>query len=656
MIGWLGWKQSAALGRTLTFRTKLFVLFTLALLITLGLVAVGVTTSARRGLDEVITQHSEAFVAQFEREFQKTEDDVVHKIQGIADAESTVRMAIDLSRPQADVSLYVNDALGVAQSHQLDFLDFVASDGSIISSAEFPSRFGNKIQWVTQSRNWALEGSFLMRVDTQGGPVLGVVAVSTVRVGDKNLYVVGGVKLGKDLLSTLVLPEGMRALLYQNLEPQFQPANLIDEAGPVIEAERFAPFIEEAQQHPVEQVFKISWQRDKSSAEVFHELPLLGRQKELLGVLLVGSSQRQVITLERSIRLLILEVVALGILFGFLISSWGAASVTGPVRNISEAALEVSEGNWNARVDVRGTREISHLAASFNHMTDQLSEQRERLLQAERVAAWREVARRLAHELKNSLFPLQDTIANLQRAKDEHPASFDAEFRESTAQLLAEVQNLKDVIARFSDFSRMPQPELAPVNLNDVVRNAIKLFEPRFGEVGRPPITPEMHLDENLPMIQADAALLHRAVENLLLNAMDAMPSGGVLMVRTTHEGSDVHIEISDTGTGLTSDEVERLFTPYYTTKHHGTGLGLAIVQSIVTDLNGRIWADSEAGVGTSFHIRLPEHQPLYSLASSVAPVPPAPLALPAAPDPTAPSDASSSAAPPPAVAETEKA
>jgi two-component system nitrogen regulation sensor histidine kinase NtrY len=641
----------------LTFRTKLFVLFTLALLITLGLVAVGVTTSARRGLDEVITQHSEAFVAQFEREFQKTEDDVAHKIQGIADAESTVRMAIDLSRPQADVSLYVNDALGVTQSHQLDFLDFVASDGSIISSAEFPSRFGNKIQWVTQSRNWALEGSFLMRVDTQGGPVLGVVAVSTVRVGDKNLYVVGGVKLGKDLLSTLVLPEGMRALLYQNLDPQFQPANLIDEAGPVIEAERFAPFIEEAQQHPVEQVFKISWQRDKSSAEVFHELPLVGRQKELLGVLLVGSSQRQVITLERSIRLLVLEVVALGVLFGFLISSWGAANVTGPVRNISEAALEVSEGNWNARVDVRGTREISHLAASFNHMTDQLSEQRERLLQAERVAAWREVARRLAHELKNSLFPLQDTIANLQRAKDQHPASFDAEFRESTAQLLADVQNLKDVIARFSDFSKMPQPELAPVNLNDVVRNAIKLFEPRFGEVGRPPITPELHLDEDLPMIQADAALLHRAVENLLLNAMDAMPSGGVLMVRTTHEGSDVHLEVSDTGTGLTSDEVERLFTPYYTTKHHGTGLGLAIVQSIVTDLNGRIWADSEAGVGTSFHIRLPEHQPLYSLASSVALAPPPlPAALPDAPDATAPSDASSSAAPPPAVAETEKA
>jgi two-component system, NtrC family, nitrogen regulation sensor histidine kinase NtrY len=637
----------------LTFRTKLFVLFTLALLITLGLVAVGVTTSARRGLDEVITQHSEAFVAQFEREFQKTEDDVVHKIQGIADAESTVRMAIDLSRPQADVSLYVNDALGVAQSHQLDFLDFVASDGSIISSAEFPSRFGNKIQWVTQSRNWALEGSFLMRLDTQSGPVLGVVAVSTVRVGDKNLYVLGGVKLGKDLLSTLVLPEGMRALLYQNLEPQFQPANLIDEAGPVIEAERFAPFIEEAQQHPVEQVFKISWQRDKASAEVFHELPLLGRQKELLGVLLVGSSQRQVITLERSIRLLIVEAVALGILFGFLISSWGAASVTGPVRNISEAALEVSEGNWNARVDVRGTREISHLAASFNHMTDQLSEGRERLLQAERVAAWREVARRLAHELKNSLFPLQDTIENLQRAKEEHPASFDVQFRESTAQLLAEVQNLKDIIARFSEFSRMPQPELAPVDLNDVVRNAIKLFEPRFGEVGRPPITPELHLDENLPVIQGDAALLHRAIENLLLNAMDAMPSGGVLMVRTTPEGGDVHLEIADTGTGLTSDEVERLFTPYYTTKHHGTGLGLAIVQSIVTDLNGRIWADSEAGVGTSFHIRLPEHQPLHSLASSVAPVPPAPPALPAASDqPTPPDEPPPSA--PPAVAETE--
>jgi len=257
-------------------------------------------------------------------------------------------------------------------------------------------------------------------------------------------------------------------------------------------------------------------------------------------------------------------------------------------------------------VAVRGGDEIGQLAASFNQMTQELVEQRERLIQAERVAAWREVARRLAHELKNPLFPLQTTVENLQRAKEQNPGQFEEVFRESTGILLTEIENLKAIVGRFSDFAKMPQPEFGPVNVNDIVRSGVKLFEAQFSAVGRPPITPELHLEENLPIIQADAALLHRAIENLILNAMDAMPAGGVLMLRTTHDGGNVHLEVSDTGTGLTPEETERVFTPYYTTKQHGTGLGLAIVQAVIADHGGRISVESESGVGTAFHIDLP--------------------------------------------------
>jgi len=156
----------------------------------------------------------------------------------------------------------------------------------------------------------------------------------------------------------------------------------------------------------------------------------------------------------------------------------------------------------------------------------------------------------------------------------------------------------------------MPQPELASVNINEVVRGAVRLFEAQFSAVGRPPITPEFHLAEDLPPIQADAAMLHRAIENLVLNAMDAMPAGGVLMLRTSHRAGEVDIEVSDTGTGLTPQECDRLFTPYYTTKQHGTGLGLAVVQSVVSDHGGRVSVESESGVGTSFHIHLPARPP----------------------------------------------
>ena len=594
----------------MTFRTKLFWVFTLALLLSVSLIAAGVTIVARRAFDESNRQHTDALVAQFKDEFQRRGQDVVDRVQGIADAEGTVRMAIDLSRPKADVSVYVNDARGVSQSHQLDFLDFVATDGAIISSNEWPARFGYKMDWLTQTLDWAPVGSFLAKVDTQDGPALGLMAVSTVRVGDRDLYILGGERLGKEFLSSLALPSGMRALLYLDLQPDFDSTNLVDAAGPVSDGDQFGSFIKQERQQPLEQTFRIAWTPDPASAEAFHTLPLLGRQKELLGVLLIGSSQREVVKLEQRIRDLALAVLAMGLFFGLMLSWWGAARVTRPVEKLAAGAREVSEGNWSARVSARGRSEIGQLAVAFNRMTTQLTEQREQLVQAERVAAWRELARRLAHELKNPLFPLQTTVENLRRAKDSSPDQFEDVFRESTGILLSEIENLKSIIGRFSDFAKMPQPELGPVNLNDVVRSVVKLFESQFGAVGRPPITPELHLEENLPIVQADATLLRRAIENLVLNAMDAMPAGGVLMLRTSHDEGGVELEISDTGSGLTPEECERLFTPYYTTKQHGTGLGLAIVQSVVSDHGGRISVESETGVGTSFHIRLPIKPP----------------------------------------------
>ena len=590
----------------MTFRTKLFIVFTLALLLSVGLVALGVTAVTRRAFDQLNHQHSDAAVMQFSREFGRREVDVAHEVQGIADAESTVRMAIDLSRPQSDVSIYVNDARGVAQSHQLNFLDFVSADGSIVSSAEWSARFGYKLPWVTQPIDWAALGSFLMKVDTPSGPALGVMAVSTVRVGDKNLYIVGGRQLGKEFLASLVLPTGMRALLYQNLTPNFQPQNLLDQFGPIGRADRFAPFIEREEQQMTQQRFEIEWTKNPASAEEFHALPLLGRQKDLLGVILVGNSQYEAVTVARRIRLLALGVVGVGVCLGIFLSWWGAAGVTRPVLSLAEGARRLSAGDWNVRVPVTGRNEIGDLARTFNHMTEQLGEQREKLVQAERVAAWRELARRLAHELKNPLFPLQTTVENLQRARSRNPEQFDEVFRESTAILLSEIESLKKIVGQFSDFAKMPQPELGPVNLNDVVRSVLNLFEAQFSAVGRPPITPEVYLDEALPVIQADSTLLHRAIENLILNAMDAMPAGGVVMVRTSHDLESVHLEISDTGAGLTQEECERLFTPYYTTKQHGTGLGLAIVQSVVSDHGGRISVESESGVGTTFRISLP--------------------------------------------------
>jgi nitrogen fixation/metabolism regulation signal transduction histidine kinase len=272
---------------------------------------------------------------------------------------------------------------------------------------------------------------------------------------------------------------------------------------------------------------------------------------------------------------------------------------------LAEGARAVAAGDWTSRVNVVSNDEIGELAAAFNRMTAQLVEQRDRAIQAERVAAWRELARRLAHELKNPLFPLQITIENLQRARDGSPQEFDEVFRESTSTLLAELGHLKTIIGRFSDFAKMPAPQLEPVDVNQMARQVIQLFEPQLREPGKPAVETNLQLAADVGEVPADPDQLRRALRNLVLNALDAMPQGGALTIRTARHDGKVAVEVSDTGEGLTPEECDRLFTPYYTTKQHGTGLGLAIVQSVVSDHKGTITVQSEPGSGTTFRIEL---------------------------------------------------
>jgi len=249
-------------------------------------------------------------------------------------------------------------------------------------------------------------------------------------------------------------------------------------------------------------------------------------------------------------------------------------------------------------------------------MTEDLVQQKDRTLQAERVAAWRELARRLAHELKNPLFPLQVTVENLMRAKQKSPEMFEEVFHEGTATLLAEINNLKTIIGRFSEFSRMPQPQRRPTQVNDVVRSVLRVYHAQLQNRelqnnDKNQIAVRTELADALPEISADPDLLHRALQNLVLNAIDAMPQGGELAIRTATLGDRIEISVSDTGSGLTQEECGRLFTPYYTTKQHGTGLGLAIVQSVVSDHGGKISVESTKEKGTTFRIEIPcEPQP----------------------------------------------
>jgi signal transduction histidine kinase len=154
----------------------------------------------------------------------------------------------------------------------------------------------------------------------------------------------------------------------------------------------------------------------------------------------------------------------------------------------------------------------------------------------------------------------------------------------------------------------MPQPQFQRVQLNEILQNVARLLQAQLHSKESPAIECNLELAESLAPVAADAELLHRAFSNLALNALDAMPQGGTLTLRTRQDQGRSIVEVADTGTGLTAEECERLFTPYYTSKAHGTGLGLAIVQSVISDHGGRISVHSERGRGTTFTIELPRN------------------------------------------------
>jgi signal transduction histidine kinase len=566
------------------------------------------------------------FVSQFQREFQHRSQEVAASVNRLAASERARAMAFELAQ-SGDAAAYLTEAQSMAQDAQLDLLEIVGADGNVVSSAQWPARFG----YPEPAAQNASAKPFLKREDLpDGSTALGLFAVHA--VGGTQVRLIGGERLDQSFLADLPVAPGMQIGLYSDANSlttmvnlstgasapaltAFDPTRLLGPNGVVSGAAHYQNLIDGARTTGQQLSGIVSPTGRREDSLNATAIPLTNEQGNVMAVLVVAIARSGMVEAQQHIRAIAYGVAAGGILLAIAFSLWIAARVSRPIEQLAHAAEEVASGNWDVRVPPRGRDEVSVLARSFNHMTEQLQSQRDRLVQSERVAAWRELARRLAHELKNPLFPLQLTVENLVRARELTPEEFDEVFRESTATLATEIANLKTIIGRFSDFSKMPKPELERIDAADVVWRVALLHFPSLVRNGRRAVagpksdekigcTVEMSLD---PMpLDVDPELLHLALSNLVLNAMDAMPEGGVLTISAHPKGEMIELRVADTGQGMTPEECERLFTPYYTTKQHGTGLGLAIVQSVVADHAGTIAVESPAGGGATFIITLP--------------------------------------------------
>jgi len=586
----------------LSLKTKLLLLVTISITASVGAVAWLIEERAHEAFRQVEQERTSALVNQFRREFEHAGDEITRGVDSIAGSEAMQRTLTELANG-AEYANYVNEAASNAAAQRLDFLDLIAPDGAIISSAHWPARFGYKQRWFLDLPSPLPRQAFLKHVETPQGSVLAMLCFRTVAVHGLNYYLIGGRKLDT-VVQSLSPPEGLRVAIFS--VPEQGSGEMIGPGKETFNATKIMALIQKVLDKHAEDSVTVDLGQAQGNEEIVHAIPLPGYTDRVPAVLLVGNSLEQELLLEKRIRNISLVIAGVGVFIGVVVSGIVTARFSRPIKTLAQAATEIGHGNWDVRVETSGRDEIGKLAVAFNQMTEELMGQRERLVQSERVAAWRELARRLAHELKNPLFPLQITVENLLRARQNTPQDFDEVFQESTATLLAEIANLKTIIGRFSDFSKMPAPQIQAVDLNELVRSVAQLFQ---GQLNRDPgrIQPRLQLGD-VPQVSADPVLLRRVIENLVLNAIDAMPQGGTLTFRTMTNSDDrfAVFELADTGAGLTAEECDRLFTPYYTTKQHGTGLGLAIAQSVISDHHGRITVSSKKEHGTTFHVELP--------------------------------------------------
>ncbi len=288
-------------------------------------------------------------------------------------------------------------------------------------------------------------------------------------------------------------------------------------------------------------------------------------------------------------------VVALG---AALLARALADGMTEPLSRLATALQGVQDGRTARRLPETGPRELASLATSFNAMTTRLADARTALATAEREAAWRDVARRLAHEIKNPLTPMSLSLHRLERRVELVPESERRAVRDSLAALLQEVEHLTRLADTFSQYARMPEVREEPLDLSELARACGALHEPQG-------LTLRIDCESPLP-VRGDRLLLSRALHNLLVNAIEASPAGGLVELESGRDGSEAWIEVRDRGPGLDAELAARVFEPYVSNKNRGSGLGLSLVRDIAVQHRGSVTLVNREGGGALARLALP--------------------------------------------------
>ena len=320
-------------------------------------------------------------------------------------------------------------------------------------------------------------------------------------------------------------------------------------------------------------------------------IPLASREQE---------TQEQIEELDRRVLLAAILFIMLGAGIGYYM----AERIADPVNRLMRATRRIARGDLDARVLATSSDELRRLVDAFNQMADDLQRQRGELERTNRLAAWADMARQVAHDIKNPLTPIQLNAEHLRRVHLDQGKPLGNVIDECVSNILGQVRLLRQISSEFSSFATSPEARPVDTNLAELVNEVVEPY--RSGLAGR--ITIDSHVASHLPHVMVDRTLIGRALTNVIENALHAMPNGGTLTVDAAlAPDRKVQLRVTDTGIGMDADAIAKIFEPYFSTKAIGTGLGLTIAKRNVEANQGTIGVTSEKGRGTSVTMTLPQ-------------------------------------------------
>jgi len=320
----------------------------------------------------------------------------------------------------------------------------------------------------------------------------------------------------------------------------------------------------------------------------------------LVGGTDTADAEKTVTSLQWASAFLGVAALAVAIVLGI---AW-SRQISRPVERLASYSDRLARGEWDEPLTLRSVRELETLVTALDRMRRDLQSYRSRLVVSERQAAWSQMARKVAHEVKNPLTPIAISIEDLKRSYDARRPDFPEILDQAVRTIGEEVESLKRLLQEFSDFGRFPAPRIEPCRWAGLAADLEILYR-REIDAGRLTVASASSSGARSLVFPADAGQIRQALVNLIQNGLDASPDGRVVVAAAAQD-SKALLTVSDDGPGLDPEERARLFAPGFTTKPHGSGLGLTIVQRIVSEHEGTIEVQSEPGRGTRFTIRLP--------------------------------------------------